>query len=197
MASAGVQALLGVEKSTPTRSSRDRDGTPRPDSADEPRQSALGRAEDPWRATEAGSDCLAGVGVEVHAPASAAAVPGVARIFEEPHQGSDRVGFLYGAHGDLSGPVRACGAEPRPAPTGAFQCHRASECGMDRSAPGRGVRAGGNATVPDPGPRSGLRRTILASGQDVGYQGSGHRAPFTMAKRLCRAPDWIDPTGVP
>src|SRR5206468_1871336 len=197
MASAGVQALLGVEKSTPTRSPRDRDGTPRPDSADEPRQSALGRAEDSWRATEAGPDGLAGVGVEVHAPASAAAVPGVARIFEEPHQGSDRVGFLYGAHGDLSGPVRACGAEPRPAPTGAFQCHRASECGMDRSATGRGVRAGGNATVPDPGPRSGLRRTILASGQDVGYPGSGHCTTFTLAKCLCRAPDWIDPTGVP
>src|SRR2546428_12133435 len=115
MASAGVQALLGVEKSTPTRSSRDRDGTPRPDSADEPRQSSLGRAEDPWRATEAGTDGIAGDGFEVHAPASEAAVAGVARVFEESRQGSDRGGFLHGAHGDLSGPVRACGAEPRPA----------------------------------------------------------------------------------
>ena len=37
--------LLGVEESTATRSARDRGGVPRPDSADESRQSSLGRAE--------------------------------------------------------------------------------------------------------------------------------------------------------
>src|SRR6058998_3918748 len=121
----------------------------------------------------------------------------MARVFEESRQGPDRRGFLHRPYGDVSDPVRARGAAPSPAPAGAFQCHRASDCEMDRSATGRGVRAGGDATVSDPGPRPGLRRTILVSGQDVGYQGSGHRAPFTMAKRLCRAPDWIDPTGVP
>jgi len=45
---AGIQALLDVEESTPTRSARNRDGAPRADSADEPRQPSLGRAEDPW-----------------------------------------------------------------------------------------------------------------------------------------------------
>ena len=45
---AGIQALLSVEESTPTRSARNRDGAPRADSADEPRQPSLGRAEDPW-----------------------------------------------------------------------------------------------------------------------------------------------------
>src|SRR5436853_4207836 len=49
------------------------------------RANPLGRTEDPWRATEAGPNGLSGDGVEVHASASAAAVPGVARIFEEPH----------------------------------------------------------------------------------------------------------------
>jgi transposase InsO family protein len=38
VATAGVQALLGVEESTPTGSARDRGGASRPDSADEPRQ---------------------------------------------------------------------------------------------------------------------------------------------------------------
>src|SRR6185369_14401999 len=56
MAPAGVQALLGVEESTPTWSARDRNGAPKPDSADEPRQSSLERAADPWRAAEAGPD---------------------------------------------------------------------------------------------------------------------------------------------
>src|SRR5881296_3118588 len=62
LAPAGVQALLGVEESTPTRSAHDQDGAPRSDSADQPRQSSLGRAEDSRRAAEAGPDGLAGDG---------------------------------------------------------------------------------------------------------------------------------------
>src|SRR5438132_1089626 len=65
LAPAGVQALLGVEESTPTRSAHDPDGAPRSDSADEPRQSSLGCAEDPWRTTEAGPDGIAGDSLEV------------------------------------------------------------------------------------------------------------------------------------
>src|SRR5437867_13139665 len=41
LAPARVQALLGVEESTPTRSARHRDGAPTSDSADRPRQSSL------------------------------------------------------------------------------------------------------------------------------------------------------------
>src|SRR5256886_3593982 len=143
LAPAGVQALLGVEESTPTRSARDQDGAPRSDSADKPRQSALGCAEDSRRAAEAGPDGIAGDGFEVHAPAAAAADAGVAHVFEESRQGSDRVGFLHGAHGDLSGPVRARGAAPRPASAGAFQCHGTSDRGLDWATTDRGVRAGG------------------------------------------------------
>src|SRR5437867_5252189 len=118
------------------------------------------------------------------------------RAFSKNH-GSDRVGFLHGVHGDVSGPVRAGGAEPRPAPAGAFQCHRASDRGLDRSATGRGVRAGGDPTESDPGPRPGLWRAIFASGQDVRHPGSGHCSTLALAKRLCRARDWIDSTGMP
>jgi hypothetical protein len=74
-------------------------------SADEPRESALGRAEDPRRAVEAWADGLAGGGFEVHAPAPAAAVAGVAGVFKESRPGSDGLGFLHGAYGDVSGPV--------------------------------------------------------------------------------------------
>jgi hypothetical protein len=42
---------------------------------------------------------------------------------------SDRDGLLDGAHGDVSSAVRAGGAESCPAPTDAFQCHRASDRG--------------------------------------------------------------------
>jgi hypothetical protein len=149
-ASAGVQALPGVEESAPTGSARDRDGAPTPDSAAKPRQSFLGRAEDPWRATEAAPHGIAGDGFEVHAPAAAAAVTGVAHVFEGSRQGSDRVGFFT-------------------VPTATFRvlfvlvvlshdrrrlvhylCHGTSDRGSDWAAPDRGVRAGGGPTASDP-----------------------------------------------
>ena len=100
VAPAGVQALLGAEESTPKRSSRDGDGDPRSDSAAEPRQPALGSAEDPWRAAEVRADGIAGDGLKGHAPVAEAAITGVANVFKESRQGSHRVGFLHGAHGD-------------------------------------------------------------------------------------------------
>jgi hypothetical protein len=116
----GLQALLGMEESTPMGSARDWEGPAGSDTADEPRESAVGCPEDPRRAVEARPYRLAGDGVEVHSPASEAAIAGVANILEEPRPGSNRVGFLHGTHGDLSGPVRARGADPQPASVGAF-----------------------------------------------------------------------------
>jgi hypothetical protein len=54
VASAGVQALLGVEESTPTRSARDHDGAPRSDSAEQPRQSSRGA---PRQSARTGPGC--------------------------------------------------------------------------------------------------------------------------------------------
>src|SRR5262245_14288135 len=79
-APAGLQALLGMEESTPMGSARDWHATAGCDSADEPRESALGCAEDPRRAVEAGPDGVAGDGFEVCAPASDAALTGVAHV---------------------------------------------------------------------------------------------------------------------
>src|SRR5947209_11721261 len=153
-----------MEESTPMGSTRDWAGTVGSDSADEPRESALGCTEDPRRAVEAGPDGFAGDGFAVHAPASAAAVAGMARISDEPCPRSDRVGFLHGADGDLSSALCADRAEPRPAPAGAFQCHRAPDGGMDGTTTDRGVRAGRESSASDPGPGSGRWRTIFASG---------------------------------
>src|SRR5437867_13085969 len=123
LAPAGISTLLGVEESAPKRSPHDRDGAARPDLADEPRESAVGCAEDPRRAVEARPDCLAGDGVEVHSPASEAAVTGMANILEKPRRRCDRVGFLHGADRDLSSTVRARDADAQPTQAGAFQCH--------------------------------------------------------------------------
>src|SRR5438128_5053811 len=115
-----LQALLGMEESTPMGSARDWEGPAGSDTADELRESAVGCAEDPRRAVEARADGLAGDGVEVHGPASEAAVAGVANILEEPRPGSNRVGFLHGSYRDLSSPIRARCADSQPASAGAF-----------------------------------------------------------------------------
>src|SRR3989449_1285861 len=116
----GLQALLGMEESTPMGSPRGWEGPAGSDTADEPRESAVGCTEDPRRAVEARPDCLAGDGVEVHGRASEAAIAGVANFLEEPRPGSNRVGFLHGTYRDLSSPVRARCADPQPASAGAF-----------------------------------------------------------------------------
>src|SRR5206468_1240304 len=178
----GLQAVLGMEESTPMGSARDWEGPAGSDTADEPRQSPLGCTKNPRRAVEARPNGLAGDGFEVHGPASEAAVAGVADIFEEPRPGSDRVRFLHGAHRDLSSPVRARDADPQQAPTGASQCRGASDCGMEGAPTARGVRAGGGAPVSHSGQRPSLWRAIFASGQDVGHPGDGCPTSWPDAK---------------
>src|SRR5262249_1644866 len=78
----------------------------------------------------------------------------------------------------------------------AFQCHGASDSGMDGATAARGVRTSGDPSVFSPGPRLCLWRAIFARGEDVGHPGSGHRASRTVAKRVCRAGDWLDSTGM-
>jgi Integrase core domain len=101
LAQAGIPTLLDVEGSTATRSARDQYGCERSDSADEPGQSSLGRTKNPWRTPEARRNGIASDGVEVHAPSPAAAVAGVAHVFEESRHGAHRVGFLHGTDGDF------------------------------------------------------------------------------------------------
>src|SRR5437899_9068049 len=72
--------------------------------------------------------------------------------------------------------------------------HGASDRRVDGATTDRGVRAGGPPSVSDPGSGPGLWRTIFASGQDVGHPGDGHSATIAVAKRLCRARDWLDST---
>jgi hypothetical protein len=56
----GLQAVLGMEESTPMGSARDWEGPAGSDTADEPRESAVGCAEDPRRVVEARPDCPLG-----------------------------------------------------------------------------------------------------------------------------------------
>src|SRR3989442_7802928 len=78
VAPSGLQALLGMEESTPMGSARDWEGPAGSDTADEPRESAVGCTENPRRTAEARPNGLAGDRVAIHDPASEAAVTGVA-----------------------------------------------------------------------------------------------------------------------
>src|SRR5215510_1070798 len=59
-------------------------------------KSPVGCPQNSRRVAEARSNGLAGDGVEVHGPASAAPLAGVANLLEEPHRGPRRIGFLHG-----------------------------------------------------------------------------------------------------
>jgi len=157
----------------------------------------VGCTKNPRRAVETGPDGLGGDGVEIHGPASAAAVASMARVSEEPREGIDRVGFLHGADRDLSGPVRVRGAEPRPTAAGSLQRYGASDRGLDGATTARGGRGGQGAPVSRTRPRPGVWRAIFAPGQDIGHPRSGDCAPLAVAKRVCGAGDWLDSTGMP
>ena len=98
---------------------------------------------------------------------------------------------------DLSSAVRAGGVEPRAAPAAAFQYHGASDRRVDGTTTDRGVRAGREPSASDPGPGSGLWRTIFASSAAVGHPGGGPCATLAMAKRLCGEGDWLAAAGMP
>jgi hypothetical protein len=186
VASSGLQTVLGMEESTPTRSAHDQYGAPRSGSADEPRQSALGRTQNPRRTVEAGIDGLGGDGFELRPPASKATVAGVARVFEEPRQGSVALDFFT-------------------VPTATFRVlfvlvvlshgrrrlvhfnvteHPTAECGATTH---RGVRTGGERAASNPGPGPGLWRTIFASGESVGNPRGGHCGPARRGKTPMRS----------
>src|SRR5437879_2334400 len=120
LAPAGISTVLGMEESTPMGSASNWEGPAGSDTADEPRESAVGCAEDPRRAVEARPDGLAGDGVEVHSPASEAAVARMADILEGPRPGSHSVGCLHGTYRRHSMTCPARSADPQPASAGAF-----------------------------------------------------------------------------
>jgi len=88
---AGASALLGMKSRL--RWGRPRLGGPAgSDTADEAARIAVGAPRIQRASCETRPDCLAGDGVEVHGPASEAAVAGVANILEEPRP--DLIGWI-------------------------------------------------------------------------------------------------------
>ena len=197
VAPAGVPALLGVEESTPMRSAHDRDGAPR-------LIRRMSHANPLWGAPRIHGE-LQKLGLTV----SQATVSKYMLRPRRPPSQAWRT-FLKNHAKDL------IALDFFTVPTATFRVlfvlvvlshdrrrlvhfnvteHPTAEWTARQLR--RGLRAGGDATVSDPGPRPGLWRTIFASGPDVGHPGSGHRATLAVAKRLCRAGDWIDSTGMP
>jgi hypothetical protein len=85
-------------------------------------------------------------------------------VLEQPRLGPHRIGFLYGADGNVSSPLRADHGDARAAPAGALQCHGAPDRRMDGATAARGVPAGGEPSVSDPG--------CLAQGSDYDKRSS-------------------------
>src|SRR5260370_937035 len=100
--------------------------------------------------------------------------------------------LLHGADHSLSGVVRVPGVGSRPPTDPAFQCHRASDGRVDRTATAGGVPVCGGAAIS--AARSGwhLRRRLHEGGAEPGHRRSALGAAFSVAKGLHRARDWVD-----
>src|SRR5438034_4264669 len=131
-----------MEEPMPKRSPRDQRGAAGAHSANEPCQSPVGCATDSWRVAKARPDGLASDGFEVHAPTSAAAVAGVANLLEQPRDGPDRTGFLYGPDSNLSSPFGAHHADAQPTPAGPFNFNGEPDAGRAGGQALRGRPAG-------------------------------------------------------
>ena len=73
---------------------------------------------------------------------------------------------------------------------------RASDGRMDRQPTHSSLRLGANPSLPDPGPRWRTRRNIHASGSVHRYSRSPNVSSLTLAKRIRRTADRIDPQGM-
>jgi hypothetical protein len=87
-------------------------------------------------------------------------------------------------------------AGPWPAADPVVWGHRASDGRMDRQPTDGGVWLGANPSLPDPGPRWRIRRNIHASGSVHRYSRSPDVSSLTLAKRIRRTADRIDPQGM-
>ena len=85
---------------------------------------------------------------------------------------------------------------PWPAADPVVWGHRASDGRMDRQPTDGGVWLGANPSLPDPGPRWRIRRNIHASGSVHRYSRSPDVSSLTLAKRIRRTADRIDPQGM-
>src|SRR5262245_26630528 len=68
---------------------------------------------------------------------------------------------------------------------------------MDRQSTDGDVWLGANPSLPDQGPRWRLRREFPASGSIHRYSRPSDVSAFTLAKRLRRTADRLDPQGMP
>src|SRR5436309_3324234 len=69
--------------------------------------------------------------------------------------------------------------------------------GVEESAPIRSAHDQYRAPRSDSGSRPSLWRAIFAPGQGIGHPRSGNCAPLALAKRVRRAGDWLDSSGMP
>src|SRR5260370_11246699 len=105
--------------------------------------------------------------------------------------------LLHGADHSLSGVVRVPGVGSTPQADRAFQCPRASDGRVDRTATARGLPVWGGAAISST--RSGwyLRSRFHQGGRASGHRRSALGAAFPLATGLHRARDWVDSARVP
>src|SRR5215471_9026542 len=198
LASQGLSPLLELDFQR--ESQRSTLGKPRDSSLDQEdggSQPALGCSPYPWRAVEARDHALRAQRLPTHAPKSQAPFPNLEDLAREPRERARFGRLLHGADRDFSSPLRSGSLGSPSALRASFQCHRASDGGVDCAADPRSVSGRSWSTVLDPRSRYGLWRAFPRPRERNGHHRSAYGASKSVAKRICGEIDRVDPAGMP
>ena len=153
-----LSCVLGLEESSPCRSTLRAGGRPSADPHYGGRESAVGRAAHPRRIAEARDQDFSDHRGEIPGSAAAVAKPVVAYVFDESRQPDRRRGLLRRADSDVPVAIRAGDPLSRASPRCAHRRHGPSDRGVDGATTPRGISVGRRATLSPAGSRSRVRR---------------------------------------
>src|ERR1700730_11463604 len=164
---------------------------------DERRQSVVGSTEDPWRASQAWHRCRPDQRGQIYGAEKGSSLAGMEDVPSQSCRRHRRDGPVRGADSLVPAALRLADHGAWPAATAVVRRYCASNGRMDRQSAHRGLRLGANPSIPDPGSRRCIRSDIYPPRSIDRHSRPPDVATFTLAKRIRRTVDRLDPQGMP
>ena len=120
----------------------------------------------------------------------------MANLFAKPRARRYRHGFVRCPNHWLQNTLRLRDCAALSQRSRLDQRHNKPDRGVGRTSDHRGLSLGRGSPLYDPGPRSDLRHRCHTAIARHGHSGQAHCTSLTLAERLCRAADRINPSRV-